>query len=60
MRLGVSFQAQTICTEVVERPFDRLTILSNVEGHLVFAYMTEAPQNKFLSDGPRMCLSGAF
>ena len=45
--LGVSFQAQTICPEVVERPFDRLTVLSHIEGHLIFAYMAAAPQNKF-------------
>jgi len=31
--LGVSFQAQTICPEVVER-------------RLIFAYMAAAPQNK--------------
>jgi len=33
--LGVSFQAQTICPEVVER-------------HLIFAYMAAAPQNKYI------------
>jgi len=57
--LGVSFRAQTIRPEVVERPFDRLTVLSNVEGHLIFAYMAGSPTELvFLSDGPRMCLSG--
>ena len=32
--LGVSFQAQTICPEVVERPFDRLTILPSAMSSL--------------------------
>ena len=41
--LGVSFQAQTICPEVVERPFDRLTVLSNVEGHLHFCIYGSSP-----------------
>jgi len=46
--LGVSFQAQTICPEVVERPFDRLTVLSHIEGHLIFTYMSAAPQNELI------------
>ena len=41
---GVSFQFATIHPEVVERPFDRLTVLSNVEGHHIFAYFETAPR----------------
>jgi len=40
--LGVSFQAQTICPEVVER-------------HLIFAYMAAAPQNKFIKATDLVC-----
>ncbi len=31
--MGALFKPATICSEVVERPFDRLTALSRVEGH---------------------------
>ena len=40
---GSLFSFTTIYPEVVERPFDRLTVLSNVEGHHNLAYYVAAP-----------------
>ncbi len=66
--LGVSFQAQTICPEVVERPFDRLTVLPSAMSSGRMEQRRRAPhfciygssptEQVFLSDGPGMCLSG--
>jgi len=41
---GSFFSFTTICPEVVERPFDRLMALSNVEGHHNSAYYEAAPR----------------
>jgi hypothetical protein len=45
---GSLFKSTTICPEVVERPFDRLTALSKVEGHQNTAPMTGTPQSMVL------------
>jgi len=34
---------------------DRLTVLSNVEGHPIFAYTAAAPQNKFIKATDLVC-----
>ena len=39
----------------MERPFDRLTVLSNVEGHHIFAYMAAAPQNESIKAKDLVC-----
>jgi hypothetical protein len=44
---GSLFSFTTIYPEVVERPFDRLTVLSNVEGHHDFAYYEAAPRTMY-------------
>jgi hypothetical protein len=44
---GSLFSFTTIYPEVVERPFDRLTILSLIEGHHNFAYYEAAPRTMY-------------
>jgi hypothetical protein len=44
---GSLFRFTTVYPEVVERPFDRLTVLSKVEGHHNFAYYEAAPRTMF-------------
>jgi hypothetical protein len=44
-----------MCSEVVERPFDRLTVLSNVEGHQVYACFEAAPQNHITTATGVLC-----
>jgi hypothetical protein len=52
---GSLFSFTTICPEVVERPFDRLTVLSNVEGHQVYACFEAAPQNHITTATGILC-----
>jgi hypothetical protein len=52
---GSLFSFTTICSEVVERPFDRLTVLSNVEGHQVYACFEAAPQNHITTATGVLC-----
>jgi hypothetical protein len=54
--MGSLFSFTTIYLEVVERPFDRLTVLSNVEGHHNFAYYEAAREQCTHSDGHSLCL----
>ncbi len=42
---GTLFSFVTICPEVVERPFERLKVLSNVEGHQIYADYGAAPRS---------------
>ncbi len=44
---GSLFSFTTIYPEVVEWPFDRLTVLSNVKGHHNFAYYEAAPRTMY-------------
>jgi hypothetical protein len=52
---GSLFSFTTICSEVVERPFDRLTILSPIEGHHNFAYYETAPRNHITTATGVLC-----
>ena len=54
---GSLFSFVTICPEVVERPFDRLTVLSNVEGLDNSAYYEAAPQTMSPQREVLLCLS---
>ena len=52
---GSLFNFVTICPEVVERPFDRLTALSKVEGHQIYAGNGAAPQNQITTATGILC-----
>jgi hypothetical protein len=52
---GSLFSCVTICPETMERPFDRLTVLSNVEGHQVFACFKAAPRSHITTATGILC-----
>jgi hypothetical protein len=57
--MGVSFQANTICLVQVERPFDRLRALSNIEGHQnQIAFWRQPQRVSVYIDQGLLCLLG--